>query len=82
MFNTHLYLCKIVWWDTEDIRERVDYMLCNAHSYVSCVEELTDYYQDDIVSMEITALEDGPQLVSKDIADAFLDGVADELKIY
>lgn len=73
--NTKIFVCKINWWNKEDVFE---YILCNAKDYRECVEEISSYYDNynitNIISLEMTPLEDGPITISEDLAKLFIKG--------
>ena len=69
--NTNFYVCEVEWYDGE---ERKSYCLCNAKSYQECVGEIFyQYGKDHVISMKLTALEEGPLEVSKEILDDILN---------
>ena len=81
--NTQLNLCIVRWWDDEDSVERTENCLCQGLTFSECAKELEDYFgNDNIISIEITPLEDGPLSISTRIAQLVMDGKALEGEVY
>ena len=72
MTYTNLFVCEVEYYDDEDNKERTEKILCNAKDYAECTHELKWMYGDTINSMKMTALEEGPIVISDEIAEAFI----------
>ena len=74
-YNTNLIVCHVTYIDDETYKEGKEYCLCSADSYADCADELTNYYgKDNIISLEMTAIQDGPFPITKKMAKYFISG--------
>jgi len=64
---TNLYVCKVEF--IQGGEEQKEYCLCNAETYAECTLELEDSYgKENIISMKMFALEEGPIVITKNLA--------------
>jgi len=74
MSSTSLAVCRVDWYDSDEHEERTEYVVIQAKDYYDAVDELEEYYGDDIITMEITLIEPGPLLIGKELADKIICG--------
>lgn len=68
---TSLYVCKVEF--IQDGEEQKEYCLCNAETYAECTLELEETYgKENIISMKMFALEEGPIVITKNLAKRFI----------
>lgn len=81
--KTQLNLCIVHWWDKEASVERIENCLCHGLTFSECAKDLEEYFgNENIISMEITPLDDGPLSISTRIARLVMDGEALEGEVY
>lgn len=73
-YLTNLIVCEIEYFDEVDLTEKTEFCLCSALTYADCTEELEQFYgENNITSIKMTALEEGPMIVSEHLANLFIE---------
>ena len=70
-YYTYLAVCKVDYWDEVDQKERTEYSLVNG-DFIESVEELKHYYGEHLNSIQVTLLEEGPVVITEELAKRFL----------
>lgn len=73
-FNTYLCICTVEFWDEVDLCERIENSIINGSNFIEAAQELEAYYGNHIISMKIFPLEDGPVIISRKMANKFING--------
>lgn len=72
--KTKLYICEVEYVDEETYDQKKEWTICNAKNYASCTHELEYMYGvENIVSMKMCALEEGPIAITEDLAKRFTE---------
>ena len=71
-YNTNLAVCKVDFWDTIDEVERTEYCLVSGSTFTECVEDLQNYYGNELNTIQITLLEEGPVVITAELAKHFM----------
>lgn len=75
MFSTNLYVCEVEYWDELEEAENTSSCICSAHGYAKCSEEIEKYFgANNIISMKMFALEEGPVIIEESLANRFISG--------
>lgn len=68
--KTSLNVCKVVYYDELDGRQKISFCLVQGKTFSKAAEELVEYYgARNIVSMEIFPLEEGALPISQSVAE-------------
>ena len=65
---------EVEYYDDFDKETKKDYIICCGDSYEEVGRNLEDFYGNDIVSIKITLLEEGPVYLTQDILDSVVRG--------
>lgn len=75
MFSTNLYICEVKYWDELEEAENSSSCICNAESYAECSKEIEKYFgANNVISMKMFALEEGPVVIGESLANRFING--------
>ena len=72
--KTNLYVCEVEFISEISREIETEHCLCNAGSYAKCTHELEYMYgKDNIISMKMFALEEGPIVITEALAKRFME---------
>ena len=74
MSITSLAVCRVDWYNSDEHEECTEYSVIQAEDYHAAVDELEEYYGEDIITMEVTLIEAGPLMIGKELADKIICG--------
>lgn len=72
--KTNLYICETEYLDEVNYEQHTGWTICNAENYAECTHELEYMYGvKNIISMKMSALEEGPITITEDLAKRFME---------
>lgn len=72
-FNTRLYIVKTTYVD-DDYDTQVQTTLINGENLASAAQEADSFYGNNLVECTFTPLEEGPIIISSEMASKILNG--------
>lgn len=72
-YNTNLAACKVEFWDPINEIERTEYCIVNGSTFTECVEDLQNFYGNELNTIQVTLLEDGPVIITEELAKHFMN---------
>ena len=70
----NVFLFKVKYYDSVDEVERKAFSVIRAESYTEAVEEIEEYYGEDLLGFTVDWIEDDLIFITEEIYDKMLNG--------
>ena len=70
----NVFLFKVRYYDSDDKVERKAFGVTRAESYATVVEEIEEYYGEDLLGFTVDWIDDGLIFITEEVYDKMLNG--------